>query len=673
MLNRVLELQRRQLVLWWPVFFGTGCATYLGLNAEPPLWLHLVLGLVVLGPVLTPRAGVGLLMFAWAISAAAGGFTATAWRTHHVAAPILSSDMAATIEGRIIGISRSSGNNPRVLLDQVTVYGSAAQPARVRISLTGNRPDLAIKPGDRIRLHARMGAPSGPVEPYGFDFRLMAWFQQLGAVGYTTAPVLYLPEQGAGVWIELLRARQRISDGISASIDGPKGGFASAILTGDRSKIDPDTLEDLRASNLAHLLAISGMHMGMLTGFMFALVRFGLSAVPGLAARWPIRKAAAVAGIIAGLIYLILSGGAVATQRAFIMVTVILFAVLIDRPAFTLRAVALAAAIILAISPESVVGPGFQMSFAATAALVATFEWLRGQAWWRDEGRGWVTRLRPVLSLLVASTVAGAATAPISAYHFGQMSQLGLIANLLAVPLMGSVIMPAGVISALFAPFGLADVPLFVMAQGIGGVLWVAKWVAGMEGAVRLVPMGPVLSLILIGLGGIWLILWRGVGRWLGTVAMVLAVGLWMVHPRPDVLISDDGKLIGIEIDGIRTLNRKRGSGFAAERWAENDGFSLDRNIAVEQWPGTLKRGYAEADIDEETRLIWTTDRALDPTICREGAIIVTPNYDTRLTGACQHFTMSDFAINGAVAMTMSPRTILTTRSVRGIRPWSAR
>nr|WP_246413588.1 ComEC/Rec2 family competence protein [Rubricella aquisinus] len=658
--------------MWWPVFFGIGCALCLGWGGVLPDWQLLMLGLVIAVPILARRAAVPILMAAWAASAMAGGVMVTAWRVHAVAAPILAADMATTIEGRVIGISRSSGNNPRILLDRVTVYDSAVQPDRIRIALTGPQAEATVRPGDVVRLHARIAPPSGPVEPHGFDFRQMAWFQRLGAVGYSTAPVLILAPEPATAWIRLLQARQDVSDAIVGAIDGPRGGFATALLTGDRAHIDQDTLEDLRASNLAHLLAISGMHMGMLTGFVFALVRFGLSAVPGLAAQWPIRKLAAVAAILAGVVYLVMSGGAVATQRAFVMVTVVLFAVLIDRPAFTLRAVALAAAIILITAPESIAGPGFQMSFAATAALIATFEWLRGQAWWRDEKRGWVTRLRPALALFVASSVAGAATAPISAFHFGQISQLGLLANLMAVPLMGSVIMPAGVIAAVLAPIGLAEVPLWVMSLGIGGVLAVADFVAGMEGAVRLVPMGPLLALCLVSLGGVWLILWRGAGRWLGVVAMLAALPIWGAEARPDILISDDGMLVGILTEDGRALNRMRGNGFAAERWAENDGQPLDRARARDIWPGEQRRGYAFARLSGGRDLIWSSERSAEPSWCRTGVILVLPRVAEPLLGPCLQFTQATFAATGAIALTLgSEVSVITTRDARGPSPWA--
>ncbi|KKK80916.1 hypothetical protein LCGC14_2818710, partial [marine sediment metagenome] len=216
-----------------------------------------------------------------------------------------------------------------------------------------------------------------------------------------------------------------------------------AILTGDRSGMGRDTLQALRDSNLAHLLAISGLHMGLLTGVVFSALRFALALIPALALGHPVKKYAAVGALLAGAGYLALSGGNVATQRAYIMVAVVLGAVLLDRRALTLRGVALAATIVLVLRPEALTGPGFQMSFAATTALIAVFRLMR------DSGGPRAPRLlQPVLALVVSSGVAGAATAPIAAAHFNQIAKFGLVANLLSVPLMGTLVMPAAVLAA---------------------------------------------------------------------------------------------------------------------------------------------------------------------------------------------------------------------------------
>ncbi|WP_258869639.1 ComEC/Rec2 family competence protein, partial [Paracoccus thiocyanatus] len=268
-------------------------------------------------------------------------------------------------------------------------------------------------------------------------------------------------------------------------------------MTGDRSGIAEETNQIMRDSNLYHIISISGLHMSMLAGFVYAALRLGgvAAQAAGVLRRRPVHKLAAAGALCASALYLWLSGGGVATERAFIMVAVMLLAIIADRRAISLRTVAVAACIVLALSPEALTEPGFQMSFAATVALILVQEpWLRLSPhlpWWG----------RPVAMLLLSSLVAGLATAPIAAAHFGRMTQYGLLANMLVVPVVGTLVMPGGVLAALLAPLGLAQPALWLMGLGTAWMLAVAQWIADLEGAVALLPAAPraVLPLMAVG------------------------------------------------------------------------------------------------------------------------------------------------------------------------------
>lgn len=308
------------------------------------------------------------------------------------------------------------------------------------------------------------------------------------------------------------------------------------------------TLAALRASNMAHLLAISGLHMGLLTGFVFAAARTVLAAIPGAALRWPIKSWAAGVALIAAAIYLALSGGNVATQRAFIMVSVMLVAVMLGRRALTLRAVALAALIVLVLSPESLTGPGFQMSFAATTALVAVFRATR-ESPIRDLP-GWV---KPVIALVISSAVAGAATAPIGAAHFNTLSKYGLLANLLSVPLMGTVVMPLAVLAACLAPFGLSALALRMMEPAVNWILAVAHRVSELDGAVGHVASGPSWTLPVLALGLLFVILWQGRARFIGLAPGRSGAGA--------LAVRDTAALAGRGQRGVDGGDDRRGAG----------------------------------------------------------------------------------------------------------------
>ncbi|MGA1613674.1 MAG: ComEC/Rec2 family competence protein [Lutimaribacter sp.] len=504
-------LQRGALFPWAPVMLACGIGLYFSLTFEltHPTYTALFV-IFIMASGLALRGGLLVQVCAGAVALIVLGVLLAGLRAHAVAGPVLGFRYYGPVEGRIIAMDRSGSDALRLLLDQVVLADTAPQkvPRRVRVSLHGPQGFVALAPGQRVMMNAHLAAPAGPVEPGGFDFRRHAWFLGIGAVGYTRTPVVLAVAGREGVWLGQLR--HRLSQRVQARIPGDAGGFAAAILTGDRSAVAQPRLEALRDSNLAHLLAISGLHMGLLAGFVFATIRGGLALCPPLALRLPARKIAAVFAMAAGAFYLALSGGNVATERAFSMVAVMLCAVLLDRRALSLRSVAVAALVVLALRPEALAGPGFQMSFAATTALVVVFGWLSQHR----PNSGWMAQkwLRLALGVLVSSGIAGLATAPLGAAHFNQIAHYGLLANLAAVPLMGALIMPAAVIGICLMPFGLDGVPLWVMGQGLAWVLFVADTVAAWPGATSGVPTPPPAVLPMMALGALWAVLWRG--RW---------------------------------------------------------------------------------------------------------------------------------------------------------------
>jgi competence protein ComEC len=611
-LNAVQQAQRGALMPWSAVALGLGVALYFSLPVEPgAVDLALAAGVLCLGIILAVWRRETLGPLGLTLALVAGGAMATGLRAHMVAGPVLDFRYYGPVEGRIVGIDRSASDALRLTLDRVRLDDVSPErtPRRVRVSLHGDQRWLVPEPGARVMMTAHLGPPAGPAEPGGFDFQRHAWFLSLGAVGYTRAPALLAAPREAGS-AAVFHLRMTISTAIRDRIEGQPGAFAAAVLTGDRSGLDAETVENMRVANIAHLLAISGLHMGLLTGFVYGALRLALALIPALALSHPIRKWAAAGALGAGAFYLVLSGGNVATERAFIQVAVMLVAVMLDRRAITLRSVAIAAILLLLHRPETLFSPGFQMSFAATAALVAVFNGLRG-AEGLSRRPGWQKWL---FALVLSSVVAGLATAPFAAAHFNRIAVYGLVANLLTVPLMGSLIMPAAVIAALLWPLGLSSVPFAVMEPALAWTLDVAARIAATPGAVGHVPSPPGVTLGLIALGGLIPILWQGRGRWAGAVPLALAAFLWLGVARPDVLISDTGRLVGVLTGEGRALSRARGDGFVAGVWLENDGDGATQEVAAERdgwwaegagmsiareglriWHGAGRRALAEA------------------------------------------------------------------------------
>ncbi|MEI6797965.1 MAG: ComEC/Rec2 family competence protein [Pseudomonadota bacterium] len=564
-----------------PVFLALGIGLWFGLPVEPGVGFYAVLACVFIGLGSLGRFGPWRARpVTLALACMAAGALACGARVWVVAAPMLAQPYYGPVQGRIIDIDRSQSDAIRLTLDQVvlTAVPPDETPVEVRISLHGPPPSAPYEMGRTVMITARLAAPESAPEPGGFDFRRMAWFQQLGAVGYTSSPVVTWAPPGP--WdARINRLRNRLSAGIMAQVAGDAGAFASGALTGDRSGISAGVVNDLRVSSLAHLLAISGMNMAFLTGFVFGLIRYGLALVPPVALRMNTKKAAALVAFGVALFYLILSGANVATTRAFLMVSLLLGSVLLDRRVLTLRSVALAALILLVWQPESLLAPGFQLSFAATIALIALYA--PTERFLRVRGLpGWLVA---VVMLAVTSAIAGLATAPFSAATFNRLTAYGLLANLLTVPVM-SLLMGAGAVAALMAPMGLAALPLAVMGWTAQWILAVAHWVTGLNGAITPVPQPGPWVVPLITVGALWALIWQGRARMLGLAPLALGFGLWVMVERPVLLISSDGVLAGLLGPDGRALSSPKGAGFAAESWLADDGdLALQADAALRQ------------------------------------------------------------------------------------------
>ncbi len=666
--DAVLLRQRGHLFPWSPVFLALGIAAYFALPDEPGRIVYALLGGVGLVAALAAwRRPCGWSALGWAVALMVAGFCLAGLRANLVSAPVLGWRYYGPVEGRVVGLDRSASDKVRVTLDRVSLEDVPPwrTPERVRLSLHG--PEGEIRPGARIRTIAFLVPPQGPAEPGGFDFRRHAWFKRLGAVGYTRKPVEEIaPAEAGRPGTRILALRLAISARIRGVLPGEAGGFAAAVTTGDRSGVGQETLRALRGSNLAHLLAISGLHMGLLAGFVLGALRFLLSLVPALALRLPVRKLAAAGALFAAGVYYLLSGGNVATERAFVMTAVMLGAVMVDRRAISLRAVAVAALIVLSLRPESLLGPGFQMSFAATTALVAVFGWLR-------EGRYRVPRrLRPVGAVVLSSLVAGAATAPYGAAAFNTFSNYGLIANLLSVPVMGMLVIPAAVLALGLAPFGLEEAGLALMGLGVEWIMAVARTISGLEGAQGHVVSPGSLVLPLISLGALWGILWQGRARWGGAVPVLAGFLLWSMAERPTVLVADNGGLVGVMTPQGRALSKPRGAGFVARIWLENDGDPADQIEAAARWAqnetanGKRIRRMTVGGIEIVHLIGKRAVAAFGP--CVAGQIVVT-SVPARIEGPCPVYDSRRLRRTGSLAIN-GDGAVTTAREISAGRLW---
>lgn len=582
----LLFSERERWLLWAPVALAFGVAGYFLLPMEPPLWAGPGWAGLFFSLAFFSRRHTWLVLIFLALAIAGCGLAAGQIRTMSVAAPVLKEKIGPVeVHGRLIEAGIGDGQQ-RYILDNLSIRGvaTAETPLRARITVhvpSGNTPDGApshLVPGDYIRLTASLQPPPEPVAPGAWDFGRQSWFQGIGAVGFSYGAAELLedaggpPRRGISVWLR--GVRHRISARIVAVLGDRGGGLATALLTGDRSAIPKSTLDNMRASGLAHLLANSGLHIGLIAGIIFVIVRMGLAAIEPLALRYPIKKWAALTALLGSLCYLLLSGASIPTQRAFMMTSLVLLAVILDRTSLSMRLIALAAFILLLFRPESLMGPSFQMSFAAAVALVAAYEFLRRPLTRLASGAS--LKLRPLLYLLgvaVTSIIAGGATAPFAIYHFNRFAEYGLLANLAAVPLTGLWVMPWGLLALVLMPFGLEELALEPMGLGLQATDWIAGSVAGLPGSVIYAGAMPPLALALIAFGGVWLCIWRRPRRLAGFLFVVPGLVLMLTHRSPDILIDGDGRLMATRDEsGEIWLSSLRRAQFAGDTWLRRAG-----------------------------------------------------------------------------------------------------
>lgn len=683
MAARALEAEADRWFLWLPVLFAAGILTYFILYSEPDPRLAAALLLAAVGLCLTLRHAPLGLALAGAFLAFALGFTAAKLRTEMVRAPVLAKELRyVPVTGFVEAFQRRAGRRARLTLRVISLgdLTADAMPYRVRVSTTAK---VGPATGEAVTLRATLAPPPEPVEPGGFDFGRRAWFASLGATGYVTSKILPLddpptPPWSLRAWAAIDSLRGHVNDRITAVLPGRNGAIAVALITGERGGIPQEVTQAMRDSGLAHVLAISGLHMVIMAGTVFWLVRALLALSPSLSLRFPIKKWAAGAALLAASFYLVLSGASVPTVRAWIMMCIVLIAVMLDRPAITMRNVALAALAILIVAPESLFQPSFEMSFAAVVGLVAIYEWFSARKndrlldvspIWRGarKGGGFVA------GVAITTLIAGTAITPFAVYHFHRMTHFGLVANMVAAPLVSLLIMPMALLALITMPFGLEAWPLQVMGFGIALMVDTAQWVASWPGAVSILPRISGTALAFMALGGLWLCLWRTRIRALGLVIIAIGLALAPAGHRPDILIEREGATAALRsTTGNLVFPPATAASYSADNWLLADGDARDvktasreglfrcdplgcigkvkgKTVALIRHPGALEEDCRIADIVIVPFTVGKT--------CRSARVIV----DRRMLKA-----------QGAHALFIEGLSIRTetVSEARGRRPW---
>src|SRR6516162_2883854 len=578
-----LAAEGERRLLWLPVFFGSGIGFYFVLKAEPPLWPGIAAAIAGIGAALALRRHPACSEAALALTALAAGFALmreTAWER---GAPMLQRHLGpVVVTGRVVDIDLAEkGWRIVIAPDPLPGLDAGDLPRRLRLHIPQKSDEL--NPGDRVSLKAMLYPVPAQILPGGRDYQRELYFAGIGGVGYTFGAAHRIAgTEPEGGWREDLRhLRTEMTRRIASVLPGSTGGVASALITGKRGAMTEEVKQAFRDSGLSHLLAIAGLHLGLVGAFVFFSVRGGLALIPWVALRYPIKKIAAGATLFVLTCYLLISGAAIPTERAFVMNGLVFAAIIIDRLRISMRVCAIAAAVVLLMDPSVLVGVSFQMSFGAVVALIAVYETYGARL-------GRLLRSRSLLGqvlgysggVVVTTVVATLGTYPFSIHHFHHLALYSPLANVIAVPLSAMWTLPWGVVTCLLMPFGLERLALVPMGWGIDITIWVAQHVSALPGNVWAMPRLPSEGLLLISLGGLWLCLWRGAWRRWGMIAIILGFASMMLTRPPDILIADVGRFLAARApDGHYFVSADKGEKIVRSF------FTSETGEALAPWP----------------------------------------------------------------------------------------
>ena len=559
---------------WISVLFGMGIGLYFGLSAEPSLWWTLGIIEIFILIVILYRKSEEKLLFLSIPAIVLAGFTYIQLDAAYIAkTPRLEGEEAIYVQGRISNVDYNSKQRQRITLEKMQNFAGEEIKGSYKITLMPYAAEKTFQVGECVELAAKVMPPYPTTMVGGYQFDRKTFFDKINGTGYSLSRVFVIPCGKSQITGESVieKIRNKIVKRIESVLPQDEAGIASALIAGVRNGISQRVTNNYRDSGLTHFLSISGLHMSMLAGFMFLLVRYVVVLMPSLALRYDSKKIAAVFAVVMSFVYLLISGYSVPTQRAFLMTLIFLIGVMISRRSISMRTISWAALCVLMVSPVALITPSFQMSFAAVVALIAFYESCRSyvQIKVRDKNIFKIV-LVYLFGIVVSDFIASVATLPYSIYHFNRVAVYTSLGNLLAGPIIGLWIMPFVLISMLLMPLGLDYVPLKILGYGIHWVNEITAYVSALPHAGVPVMSMPMWGLIAITLGGLWLCLWQRKWRHFGWIGIMIGSLSLCLTQTPDVLIDSSGKAIAVKdkADNMVVLP-SRGKMFIKNIWLE--------------------------------------------------------------------------------------------------------
>jgi competence protein ComEC len=661
-----VEAERGRFSLWLPVAMAIGILIYFNLSTEPPLWVGFVLLVPLLPLVVFWRHPAARLVLALLLFAGIG-FARAEWRTAREPPLTTIPYGAIAIAGRLTAIDLLPSGR-RLTIDQASLNDASVARA-IHIKLRAD--DVTqLTPGAEIAVRALLFKPQRPAYRSAWDSGRDAFFSGLGASGFALGDVtVTAPPKNDSFAVWLRGLRETIATNIMRVLPVNTGGVAVTLLTGFQEEMPIAERQSFIAAGLAHLLAVAGLHVGIVMGLFFAASRYLITRNEIAALRLPAKALAAIIALCAGAAYAALTGAHLPILRSLAMAGLVTLAVLAKRQAVSLRGLALAAIGILLVTPEAILGVSFQMSFSAVLALIAGHAAMRHWFLHRpgmSTPQHWV--LNHVSALFLTSLLAGAASMPFAVFQFQQIQPYWILANLVAVPLTALWVLPLGLLALALMPFGAAFLALVPMGWGIGIIVWLAGIISAWPGAMLQIKPMSGLAILLIAAGLAWLCLWRSTPRLMGIAAMIAGLGIYMAYRPPDVLISSDAKLIAVASpSGVILFRQKKATGFVVSQWQ-----------AV--WNGvpftpaaTLQCGAVFCRPPSRFNNVIIAPAPPYPT-CPDAVLVISPQ---PLHGVCKgggRVVVDRFTVwqDGAISawVTLNAVRLRTDREMQGSRPW---
>ncbi len=658
--------ERERWVIWLSVIFGVGIGAYFGLKQEPSPWLTVIVVEILLYLLYRWRYLPARMLVLTVFFTLALGFSSiqlqALYQTKHIQNP--QENEITYLKGRILEVDKNAKGKVRLLLTDVADFDNPRK-GLFRVTLTSKKSSL--REGQCVEMVATLMHPSMPALPDGYQFDRKAFFENISAVGYANSSVFVIDrERELSLKDKIAYAvnyvRSRIVARINRILPPDEAGMTAAIVAGDRDGISEEITENYRNSGLAHFISISGLHMSMVAAMAFFFVRLLIALVPYWALRCDSKKIAAVFAIIMSFVYLLISGAEIPAQRAFITTLVVLIGVMCSRRAISMRMVSFAALVVLIVSPYALISASFQMSFAAVVVLIAFYERYAAAIHRFFAGKGFLKIVTAYfIGLMLSDLMASLATLPFSIYHFNQVAVYTTLANLLAGPVIGFVIMPF-VLAALFLmPLGLDVLPLKIVGLGIGLVNDITAYVAGLPNAGYHVLSMPFWGLLLMVVGGLWICIWQEKWRRWGMFPLIIGILSIFTAQKPDMLYDATGRAIAVQ-DNAGNMVVMPGRG---NRWIKNIWLEKTVSLPIDKAEvRDLKKIYA----GEMTDLNWLALQCSQEECVYKDVVRWNKTGEVSING-CQRDTQKDGG--GAVFIRGGKAKVKTVRESVGHRPWN--